>query len=125
MWAPLIGGTTYEEKLRIEHELIGSGAAKLPEDRYHPEYLKTRAEDPGNFNKQLFYGGVAPKRKLAIAGVAKEPLLIDPPGSGTPFDALKFPERLIAQLSRSAIHGETMYGWDMKSLQKIPRDIIA
>ena len=122
MWAPLLGGTTSEEKSKIEQELAAAEILTIP-DRYHPEYLKTRNEDPGNFNKLLFYEGVAPKRKLAIAGVAKEPLVIDPPGSGTPFDALKFPDRLVAQLNRD--DAETLYGWNSKAMKRIPKELMA
>ena len=121
MFAPLIGGTTPEEKTKIEHEILAMKELTMP-DRYHPEYLKTRSEDPGNFNKQLFYDGVPPKRKLAIAGVAKDPLVIDPPGSETPFDALKFPDRLVDQLNRD--DAETLYGWDAKALKKIPKELM-
>ena len=121
VWAPLIGGVTAEEKARIEQELFDAGILDIP-DKYHPEYLKTKNEDPGNFNKILFYDGVPPKRKLAIAGVPKDPLVIDPPGSGTPFDALKFPDRLVAQLNRD--DEETLYGWDTKALKQIPKELL-
>lgn len=121
MWAPLISGTTQEEKQRIEHELAAVGKFNITE-RYHPAFLKTRNEDPGNFNKLLFYEGAPPKRKLAIAGFAKDPLIIDPPGCGTPFDALKFPDRLVAQLNRD--HTETLYGWDAKALRQIPKELM-
>ncbi len=121
MFAPLIGGTTPEERAKIEQEILAMKAVTMP-DRYHSEYLKTRSDDPGNFNKLLFYDGVPPKRKLAIAGVAKDPLLIDPPGSGTPFDALNFPDRLVNQLNRD--DAETLYGWDAKALKKIPNELM-
>ena len=121
MFAPLIGGTTADERAKIEQEISAMKEITIP-DRYHPEYVKTRSEDPGNFNKQLFYDGVPPTRKLAIAGVAKDPLVIDPPGSGTPFDALKFPDRLVDQLNRD--DAETLYGWDAKALKKIPKELM-
>ena len=123
MLAPLIGGTTQEEKNRIEEELIEMGF-KQREERYHPGYIKTKENDPGNLSRLAFYDGVDPKRKLAIAGVPPtDPAVIDPPGSGTPFDALKYPDRLVQQLNRN--DAETLWGWDARALNKIPKDLMS
>ena len=122
MFAPLIGGTTQEEKNKIDEELIEMGIKKR-EERYHPGYIKTKENDPGNLSRLAFYEGVDTKRKLAIAGVPPtDPIVIDPPGSGTPFDALKYPNRLVQQLNRN--DAETLWGWDAKALNKIPKDLM-
>ena len=122
MLAPLIGGTTQEEKNKIEEELIEMGL-KQRDERYHPGYIKTKENDPGNLSRLAFYDGVDPKRKLAVAGVPRtDPSVIDPPGSGTPFDALKYPERLVQQLNRN--DDETLWGWDARALNKIPKDLM-
>ena len=123
MLAPLIGGTTQEEKNKIEEELIEMGL-KQREERYHPGYIKTKENDPGNLSRLAFYDGVDPKRKLAIAGVSRtDPAVIDPPGSGTPFDALKYPDRLVQRLNRN--DAETLWGWDARALNKIPKDLMS
>jgi MRG len=119
IFAPLIGGTTMDEKAAIERELVLSGKLVIPE-RYHPGYVETRQEDYLNHNRLLFFEAQDPRMKLAIAGVSKDPLQIDPPGCGSPFDALKFPDRLVEVLSR----GVPLHGWDSKSFQKIPKHLI-
>ena len=120
-FAPLIGGTTMHEKALIEDELEAAGKlTRKPTD--HPAYIKTMREDPGNFSKKLFYQGVAPDKRLEIAGVDADPLTIDPPGTGGPFDALKFPERLVQQLNRDDT--ETLIGWDENALLKIPKKLM-
>lgn len=121
MFAPLIGGTTAEEEYKIKQELAAAGKITLPE-RLHPKWIEARNKEPANFEKHIFYEGVDPKKHLAIAGVAKDPLQIDPPGSGTPFDALKFPDRLVAQLNRD--DEQTLWGWNEKSLKTIPAELI-
>lgn len=120
-FASLIGGTTMQEKAIIEDELEEAGklTRKLTE---HPGYIKSMREDPGNFNKKLFYQGVAPGQHLEIAGVDADPLTIDPPGSGGPFDALRFPERLVQQLNRD--DADTLIGWDETALLKIPKKLM-
>ncbi|KEF57602.1 uncharacterized protein A1O9_05520 [Exophiala aquamarina CBS 119918] len=99
-FAPLIGSTTMQEKAMIEDEL----------------------GEAGNFNKKLFYQGVAPDRLHEIAVVDADPLVIDPPGSGGPFDALKFPDRLVQQLNRD--DADTLIGWDETALLKIPKKLM-
>lgn len=121
-FASLIGGTTMQEKAEIEEELEEAGKLTVKPTE-HPGYVKTMREDPGNFNKKLFYQGVDPDQNLEIAGVDEEPLVIDPPCSGGPFDALKFPERLVQQLNRD--DAETLAGWDEKALLKIPKKLMA
>jgi MRG len=93
-WAPLIGGTSENERAQIEEEAIQMGLWS-PKRQVHPQYEKARVTDPLNSARLLFFEGQDPDRKLMIAGVPKEPLHIDPPGSKTPFDALKFPDHLV------------------------------
>ncbi|EXJ92380.1 hypothetical protein A1O3_00930 [Capronia epimyces CBS 606.96] len=88
--APLIGGTTTDEKHRITEELLAAqGAGRA--HRYRP--------------------AVVPKH-----GVAVTPL--DPPGSGTPFDALRDEDRLVNALNHKTV--ETLGGWNQEALLKIP-----
>jgi hypothetical protein len=122
-FAPLLGGTTCDEKHKIEEELAREGKiVHVPAFR-HPKYDQTLREDRHNENKILFYSDQNPLQRLAIAGVAKEPVHLDPPGSATPYDALQFPERLVEQLSR--MDPDTVSGWDIKSLKKIPTNIMS
>ena len=93
-WAPLIGGTTESERAQIEEKARQTGVFE-PKQRVHPQYEKTRINDPLNAARLHFFEGQGPDRKLMIAGVPKDPTHIDPPGSGTCFDALGFPDRLI------------------------------
>ena len=124
-WAPLISGTTQDEKDAMDQEQAAAGKFSFPE-RYHPKYVETRQNDPGNLNRQLFYQCQNPGAKLAIAGTPYNPINIDPPGSGTPFDALKHPDLLIAKLNR--LPGDldnTLHGWNVKSLKRIPLHLIS
>ena len=94
-WAPLVGGTTQSEKALIEEEAqeLGLWAPKRPQ--VHPEYARTRIEDPLNAAKLLFYEDQDPDRVMMIAGVPKDPFYVDQPGSGGRLDALNFPDRLL------------------------------
>ena len=124
-WAPLISGSTQEEKDLMQQELAAAGKFEFPE-RYHPEYVKTRMNDPANLNRQLFYESQDPGTRLVIAGVPNAPLSLDPPGTGSPFDALKHPKSLIARLNRVPDDPDGMpYGWDGKALKKIPYNIMS
>ncbi len=124
-WAPLISGTTPDEKDTMDQELAAIGKFSYPE-RYHPKYVETKQNDPGNLNRLFFYQCQNPGAKLAIAGTPNNPTNIDPPGSGTPFDALKYPDLLIAKLNRLPHDpNNTLYGWNLKSLKKIPLHLIS
>jgi hypothetical protein len=113
-WAPLISGSTQEEKALMNQELAAAKKYQFPE-LYHPEYVETRVNDPANLNRQLI-----------LAGVPNTPLNLDPPGTGSPFDALKHPKSLLARLNRVPDDPDGLpYGWDKKALQKIPHSIIA
>jgi MRG len=100
-WAPLLGGTSESERAQIDEEARQMGMW-TPKRRVHPQYEKTRINDPQNADRLLFFENQDPDRKLMTAGVPKDPDNIDPPGSGTPFDALKFPNRLV-QLAPSIL----------------------
>jgi hypothetical protein len=124
-WAPLLSGSTHEEKDLINQELAAAGRYEYRE-HYHPQYVKTRMNDPGNLNRMYFFAGQEPGEKLVIAGVPDEPVNLDPPGAGGPFDALKYPEALIARLNRIPDDPDGLpHGWNDKSLKKIPRHILA
>jgi hypothetical protein len=124
-WAPLISGSTQEEKDIMNQELAAAGKYEYPE-LYHPQYVETRVNDPANLNRQLFFEGQDPGARLTIAGVPKEPINLDPPGTGSPFDALRYPKALVARLNRVPDDSDGLpYGWDDKALNKIPRNIIA
>lgn len=116
-WAPLIGGTTDSERAQIEEEArqIGQGSLKR---KVHPQYEKTRINDPLNAARLHFFEGQDPERKLMIAGVPKEPTNVDPPGSGTPFDALRYPDRLVRLPAR------VLGNLTMANLQQLDRTTI-
>ena len=121
-FASLIGGTTCDEKHKIEAELSKKeDRPELPPTR-HPKYDKTLLEDRHNENKILFYYDQNPLQRIAIAGVPKIPLNLDPPGSQTPYDALKFQDRLVQHLNR--MDPDTVVGWDLQSLKKIPPSVM-
>jgi MRG/Fungal Zn(2)-Cys(6) binuclear cluster domain len=124
-WAPLISGSTQEEKDLMDQELATAGNFQFPE-RHHPQYVDTRINDPGNLNRLLFYEGQDPNARLILAGVPNTPLNLDPPGTDSPFDALKHPKSLIARLNRLPEDPDGLpYGWDEEALKKIPYSIIA
>jgi hypothetical protein len=120
-FAPLIGGTAPDEEYRINQELAAASKKELPQHA-HPEWIRLKSQEPWNFEKMLFYEGADPKKHYAIAGVSKEPLTIDPPGCGTPFDALKFPDQLVIRLNKN--DPDQLAGWDEKSLKTIPASLI-
>ncbi|RMZ91632.1 hypothetical protein DV736_g1124, partial [Chaetothyriales sp. CBS 134916] len=122
-FAPLLGGTTMVERERIEQELYEQGKIDHPL-KAHAAYLKAKAEEPGNFAKHLFYEDLDPLSEApSIAGVDEDPLELDPPGSGGPFDALKHPNRLIQQLNRD--DGWTLSSWGVAALNKIPASLVS
>jgi MRG len=94
-WAPLIGGTSENERAQIEEEAREMGMWFPQRQPVHPQYAKCRVNDPLNAARLAFFENQDPDRKLMVAGVPKDPIHIDPPGSGGPFDALKFPDRLV------------------------------
>src|SRR5580700_4566571 len=53
-WAPLISGSTQEEKDLMNQELAAAGNFRFHE-HHHPQYVQTRINDPGNLNRPLFY----------------------------------------------------------------------
>ena len=123
-WAPLISGSTQEEKDLMNQELAAAGKFQIPER--HPQYVQTRINDPGNLNRLLFYEGQDPNTRLVLAGVPNAPLNLDPPGTDSPFDALKHPKSLTARLNRLPEDPDGLpYGWDEEALKKIPHSIIA
>ncbi|EXJ85642.1 hypothetical protein A1O1_06008 [Capronia coronata CBS 617.96] len=92
---PLVGGTTTDEKCRIAEELAEACAA----GRAH-----------------TYRAAMVPRH-----GVAIEPL--DPPGSGTPFDALKQEDRLVHELNSKP--EAALDGWcNQEALLKIPTSIL-
>jgi hypothetical protein len=122
-FAPLLGGTTCDEKHKIEEELVNEGKGTHVPLFRHPKYDQTLREDRHNENKILFYCDQNPLQRLALAGVAKDPIHLDPPGSATPNDALKFPDRLIKHLNR--MDPDTVASWDVQSLKKIPINVMS
>jgi hypothetical protein len=124
-WAPLISGSTQEEKDLMNQELAAAGNFRFHE-HHHPQYVQTRINDPGNLNRPLFYEGQDPNTRLVLAGVPNAPLNLDPPGTDSPFDALKHPKSLVARLNRLPEDPDGLaYGWDEEALRKIPHSIIA
>lgn len=89
---PLIGGTTYHEAASI---LIELSQAREGDREYRP--------------------AVVPPH-----GIAFEPL--DPPGSGTPFDALKHEARLVKALQRNT--EDTLSGWNQEHLMLLPPHVV-
>ena len=125
-WAPLLSGTTNNEKMLIDQELRAEGRLEEIPPTFHPKYEKARIQDPSNMNRLHFFEGGDPQKRRMIAGVPESPLQIDPPGSGTPFDALKYPDRLVDMLNRLPNDPDnTLYGWDIQSLKRIPKHLFA
>lgn len=125
VFAPLLGGTTCEERNKIETQIAKIARKKGhpdPPPVIHPKYQDTLRDDPQNDNKILFYYDQNPLQRLTIAGVAREPVHLDPPGSRTPYDALKFPDRLLQILSR--MDADTVVGWHVDALKRIPENIM-
>ncbi|OAP59615.1 mortality factor 4-like protein 1 [Fonsecaea erecta] len=108
--APLIGGTTYLEKHAIDNELrdarrngkqysLASRRGQTQELPPHFEELPSDidsdgdGEDPGAFE-------------------------VDPPGSNTPLDALKYPNRLIEKINSDG--DKFPLGWSEEHLKCIP-----
>ena len=117
-WAPLIGGTSENERAQIEEEARQMGLWTPKRQPVHPQYEKCRVHDPLNANRLLFFENEHPSRKLMIAGVPKDPLNIDPPGSGTPFDALRYPDRLVR------LPAQVLGNLTMADLQQLDRGTI-
>lgn len=116
-WVPLIGGTTENERTQIEDEARKMGLWN-PKRQVHPQYEKARVNDSLNANRLHFFEGQDSKRKLLVAGVPADPTHIDPPGSGTPFDALKYPDRLVR------LPAETLGNLTVTDLQQLDRATI-
>ena len=124
MFAPLLGGTTMEEKGKIAAEIIEEEKGKhyKPLPRTHLEYVETYRFDQHNENRLMFFYGQNPQQRLAVAGVARDPVHLDPPGSKTPYDALDFEDRLVQHLNR--LDADTVVGWDVTALKKIPGSVM-
>ncbi len=118
-WAPLIGGIAQGDKQQIEDQAQDIGAFTPKKPAQHPEYIKTRINDPLNANRLHFFKDQDPNRVLMTAGISKEPNThVDPPGSGLRYDALKFPEYLLQ-------YGPDVLGnLSLANLQKLSRDTI-
>ena len=126
-WAPLLSGTTQDERMQMDAELENAGKRKKDFGKYHAKYFQSR-ENPieqSNWNRNVFFKDVDPSQYFAIAGTPVDPLQIDPPGSKTPFDALKFPEQLIQRLNRLAHDPDnTLSGWTIAELRKVPKGLL-
>jgi hypothetical protein len=112
--APLLGGTTFEERDLIDQEFRQDsknykfkhlGPAQILPKSYEilPDDIELE------FRKGIW---VAPKE------TANDTFDLDPPGSGLPADALKFPNRLIACVNLSARSFPP--GWDENAINAIP-----
>jgi MRG len=116
-WAPLIGGTSESERAQIEEEARQMDLW-TPKRRVHPQYEKARINDPLNANRLHFFENQDPERILVTAGVPKDPTNIDHPGSGTPFDALRYPDRLVQ------LPAQVLGNLNMTDLQQLDRATI-
>ncbi|RMD41754.1 hypothetical protein DV735_g3381, partial [Chaetothyriales sp. CBS 134920] len=129
-WAPLLSGTTLAEKAKIEAELRKEAKAASPPSKARPASLKTQTEEPGKFSKHVFSDDLdslsdASTHSLMDPypwGLDPDPLELDPPGVGGPFDALKYPRRLVEQLNRD--DGWTIAYWGPAALNKIPTKLM-
>lgn len=85
----------------------------------HEKHFKAEAlEEAGGWTQDVDLNS-----DLETAGVDEEPLVIDPPGNGGPFDALKFPAHLIQQLNCD--DGEKLVELGEKALLEIPDRLMA
>lgn len=125
---PLIGGTTVDEQRLIDEEIALHGPGYVLQSvggtRRIPQQYEMLPEDI-----ELERNG---RRILvAAAGAPLDAFEVDAPGSGTPYDALKFPNRLVERVNRDGKNFPD--GWDEESISLIPnscfedirRDLIA
>lgn len=79
----------------------------------------------GDYPTMLLYEKAKPNQRITVAGVAKNTVVLDPPGSGGPFDALRSSNRarLIDFLNTHEFWNEE--GWTEEALSRIPSTIIA
>jgi hypothetical protein len=114
--AALIGGTTADEKDLIDKEVERDGKG------YELKYLGPAPRMPAKYEMipEDINLKMCPKDKIwkTPKGGQKDSLEVDPPGSGTPLDALKFPNRLIEKANRSA--SKFPEGWDEEAINSIP-----
>ena len=99
IFAPLIGGTTMDEKLLIKQEIALAAEKKAAKDQPKESKIKPNPKKPHD-----------------------PPLVLDPPGTGGPYDALRFPEQLVDTLNQRPL--SDLYGWDVKALKKIPTELV-
>jgi hypothetical protein len=66
--ASLLSSSIHEERDLITQELAAVGRYVCHE-LYRPQYVKTRLNDPGNFNRMHFFEGQEQGGKLVIAGI--------------------------------------------------------
>lgn len=120
-FAPLLSGTTLIEKQSIDDEVKSANKAKT---LYLPNWIGTTHEHDGHY-RNLVHKALDDSTKLihsTLADIPLEPLLIDPQGSGCPFDALKFPNRLVELLNNDDDHFPN--GWDEKTFVRIPNAVM-
>lgn len=86
----------------------------------NPHPLFAEAQRVGDFANMLYYEDAQPGRVMPTAGIAKDPLVLDAPGEGGPFDALrgKNRERLVDFLNTREFWNE--HGWTEEALARIP-----
>jgi hypothetical protein len=89
----------------------------------HDKYKE--AARRGDHATMLLYENARPGQKLPVAGVAKDTLVLDPPGDGGPFDALRLENRaaLIDFLNTREFWNQE--GWTEEVLERIPSTIMA
>ncbi|OAL34291.1 hypothetical protein AYO20_06344 [Fonsecaea nubica] len=113
----LIGGTSYLEKHVIDEELRDARKRgkqyKLGSRGPKQQLPKQFEELPSDIDSDGEDHGAAP-----ATSAPGEPFEVDPPGSNTPLDALKFPYRLIEKLNRDG--DKFPPGWTEENLRSIP-----
>ena len=117
--AALIGGTTTDEQELIDNGVERDGKEyelkyRGPAPRLPPHYELV----PEDIALKL---GRKDKIWKPVTRLPKGAMEVDPPGSGTPLDALKWPNRLIEKANRNA--NTFPQGWDDDAINSIPDHI--
>ena len=118
--APLLGGTAYEE-----HGLIDAEVG-LSSSLYEYHYLGSERRLPRQYEEipsdvHLHFGYKSMTYRRPV-GVQQDLFGIDPPGSNTAFDALKFPNRMLLKIN--ANRNAFPQGWNEEALSRIPSDYL-
>jgi hypothetical protein len=123
--ASLLSGSIHEERDLITQELAAAGRYVCRE-LYHPGTSRLVSMTRAISTECTSLKGKNQGGKLVIAGIPDEPMNLDPPRASGPFDALKYPEALIARLNPVPNDPDGLpHGWSDEALKNVPRHILS